>query len=56
MTFLLPWGLLGLVAIPLILLLYILKQKREKLTVSSLVLWRKCCGTCNTHPMAEAAQ
>lgn len=39
--FLLPWGLLGLVAIPLILLLYILKQKREKLTVSSLVLWQQ---------------
>ena len=41
MTFLLPWGLLGLVAIPLILLLYILKQKREKLPVSSLVLWQQ---------------
>lgn len=41
MMFLLPWGLLGLVAIPLILLLYILKQKREKLTVSSLVLWQQ---------------
>ncbi len=39
--FLLPWGLLGLIAIPLILLLYILKQKREKLTVSSLVLWQQ---------------
>ena len=41
MVLLLPWGLLGLVAIPLILLLYILKQKREKLTVSSLVLWQQ---------------
>lgn len=41
MMFLLPWGLLGLMAIPLILLLYILKQKREKLTVSSLVLWQQ---------------
>lgn len=41
MTFLLPWGLLGLMAIPLILILYILKQKREKLTVSSLVLWQQ---------------
>jgi hypothetical protein len=39
--FLSPWGLLGLIAIPLILLLYILKQKREKLTVSSLVLWQQ---------------
>lgn len=41
MTFLWPFGLIGLVAVPLILLFYILKQKREKLTVSSLVLWQQ---------------
>lgn len=41
MTFLLPWGLIGLIAIPLILLFYILKQKRERHTVSSLVLWQQ---------------
>lgn len=41
MIFLSPWGLLGLIAVPMILLLYILKQKREKQTVSSLILWRR---------------
>ncbi len=41
MMFLSPWGLLGLIAVPTILLLYILKQKREKLAVSSLILWRQ---------------
>lgn len=41
MLFITPWGLAGLIAIPLILLLYILKQKREKVTVSSLILWQK---------------
>lgn len=36
-----PWGLLGLISLPLIILLYILKQKREKVTVSSLILWSR---------------
>ncbi|NLN66287.1 MAG: VWA domain-containing protein [Clostridiaceae bacterium] len=39
--FLMPWGLVGMIAVPLILLFYILKQKREKLTVSSLILWQQ---------------
>ncbi len=41
MLLLVPYGLIGLIIVPLILLLYILKQKREKLTVSSLVLWQQ---------------
>ncbi len=41
MTLLSPWGMLGLVSVPLILLLYILKQKREKVAVSSLLLWKQ---------------
>ncbi len=39
--FLFPLGLISLIAIPLILLLYILKQKRTKHTVPSLILWRQ---------------
>lgn len=39
MSFVTPYGFIGLMAIPLIILLYILKQKREKVTVSSLILW-----------------
>lgn len=41
MILLSPWGMLGLVSVPLILLLYILKQKREKVAVSSLLLWKQ---------------
>jgi len=41
LSFATPYGLIGLLAIPLIILLYILKQKREKVTVSSLILWSK---------------
>jgi len=36
-----PYGFWGLLAVPLIILLYILKQKREKVTVPSLVLWSR---------------
>jgi len=36
-----PFGFIGLLAIPLIILLYILKQKREKVTVPSLILWSR---------------
>ncbi|ANX01403.1 aerotolerance regulator [Thermoclostridium stercorarium subsp. leptospartum DSM 9219] len=36
-----PFGLIGLLSVPLIILLYVLKQKREKVTVSSLALWSK---------------
>lgn len=39
MSFAAPFGLIGLLAVPLIILLYILKQKREKVTVPSLILW-----------------
>lgn len=39
--FLFPWGLIGLVSIPVIILLYILKQKRTRHTVSSLILWQQ---------------
>lgn len=41
MSFATPYGFIGLLAVPLIILLYILKQKREKVTVSSLILWSK---------------
>jgi Ca-activated chloride channel family protein len=40
-TFLYPLGLAGLIAIPIIVLLYILKEKREKRVVSSLILWQQ---------------
>lgn len=36
-----PYGFFGLLAIPIIILMYILKQKREKVTVSSLILWSR---------------
>lgn len=41
MSFETPIGFIGLLAIPIIILLYILKQKREEVTVSSLVLWSR---------------
>ncbi|NLM10289.1 MAG: VWA domain-containing protein [Clostridiaceae bacterium] len=41
MSFETPFGFIGLLAIPLIILLYILKQKREKVTVPSLILWSR---------------
>jgi Ca-activated chloride channel family protein len=41
LTFVTPWGLIGLIAVPLIIILYIMKQKREKVIVSSHVLWQK---------------
>lgn len=40
MTLLTPWGLLALAGVPVIILLYILKQKHTALNVSSLYLWR----------------
>lgn len=49
MLLLMPYGLIGLIAVPLILLLYILKQKREKLTVSSLVLWQQVLRDMQSH-------
>lgn len=36
-----PYGLIGLLTMPLIILLYVLKQKREKVTVPSLMLWSR---------------
>lgn len=35
------WGLLSLLAVPLIIVMYLLKQKYKKQTVSSLYLWEK---------------
>jgi len=41
LTFATPFGLIGLTAVPLIIILYIMKQKREKVVVSSHILWQK---------------
>ncbi|HEY8499274.1 MAG TPA: BatA and WFA domain-containing protein, partial [Clostridia bacterium] len=41
MTLVTPLGLVGLIAVPLIIILYIMKQKREKVVVSSHILWQK---------------
>ncbi len=35
-----PWGLLALLAVPVIILLYLLKQKHEEYITSSLQLWQ----------------
>lgn len=35
-----PWGLLALLAVPVIILLYLLKQKHEEVITSSLYLWQ----------------
>lgn len=40
MTLLLPLALLGLISIPIILVLHLLRNRREQLTISSLRLWR----------------
>ncbi len=39
MTFLYPLGLLGLIAIPVLILIYILKNKHTEIVVSSTYLW-----------------
>lgn len=41
MRFFTPWGLLALLAIPLIILMYLLKQKYKETKVPSLYLWKK---------------
>ena len=41
MTFLNPWGLLALISIPILIILYILKQRHNEYTVPSLFLWRQ---------------
>jgi len=41
LTLVTPLGLVGLIAVPLIIILYIMKQKREKVVVSSHILWQK---------------
>jgi len=41
MTFYNPWAFSGLITIPLLILLYLLKQKYEERTVSSLYLWQE---------------
>ncbi|MEN6316406.1 MAG: BatA domain-containing protein [Clostridiaceae bacterium] len=35
-----PWGLLALLAVPVIIILYLLKQKHEEFITSSLYLWQ----------------
>ncbi len=35
------WGLLGLITVPIIILLYLLKQKNREHTISSLYLWKQ---------------
>lgn len=40
MSFLNPWGLLGLIGIPVLILIYILKPKFEEKTVSSTFIWK----------------
>ncbi|NLK97160.1 MAG: VWA domain-containing protein [Epulopiscium sp.] len=41
MNFYNPWGFLGLIAIPIIILMYLLKQKYEEVKVPSLFLWEQ---------------
>jgi len=36
-----PWGFFALIGIPIIILMYLLKQKYKEQTVSSLFLWKK---------------
>ena len=39
MTFLYPLGLLGLIGIPILIIIYIIKQKYTEQTVSSTYIW-----------------
>ncbi|MDK2787307.1 MAG: hypothetical protein PWP07_532 [Epulopiscium sp.] len=41
MNFYNPWGFLGLIAIPIIILMYLLKQKYEEVKVPSVFLWEQ---------------
>lgn len=41
MTFYAPWAFLGLITIPIIIILYLLKQRHKDYTVSSLFLWEE---------------
>ncbi|KXL51907.1 hypothetical protein CLNEO_27660 [Anaerotignum neopropionicum] len=41
MRFFTPWGLLALLAVPVIILMYLLKQKYKETKVPSLYLWKK---------------
>lgn len=41
MRFFTPWGLLALLAVPIIILMYLLKQKYKETKVPSLYLWKK---------------
>jgi len=41
MTFYAPWAFLGLITVPIIIILYLLKQKHKDYTVSSLFLWEE---------------
>ncbi|AUG57760.1 vWA domain-containing protein [Acetivibrio saccincola] len=41
MTFYSPWGFLALIGVPVIIIFYLLKQRHEDFTVSSLYLWEE---------------
>ena len=41
MTFYSPWAFLGLITIPIIIILYLLKQKHKEYNISSLFLWEE---------------
>ena len=49
MTLFNPWGLAALVTVPLIVMLYILKQKYKEVPVSSLYLWKKVLDNTKAH-------
>lgn len=41
MTFLMPYGLIGLIGVPILILVYILKHRYREETVPSTFLWRR---------------
>ena len=49
MNFLNPWGFLALVGIPIIIVMYLLKQKYQEKQISSLFLWKKAIAVTQAH-------
>lgn len=49
MRFFTPWGFLALLAIPIILLMYFLKQKYKEKEIPSLFLWKKAFAQSKSH-------
>jgi Ca-activated chloride channel family protein len=41
MSFINPWGLISFISIPILIVLYILKQQHSEHVVSSTYLWKK---------------